>query len=242
MQSKQTEKRKNVTPIIIVVVVIATLLASVAGFAVFVNQTLPKPTPTPTATPTIYPISTPSPSSTPTEEPETTATPSPTVSVPTPSPPQFTIQFVNRSYDVPPTTEYDTYTNTTHVIPGYHVENDTIDIIIVNQPFTPVKTNGNITGLYYTIRYKGVYGDWVDNDHGDKTFLIQASSGQNTVVTYILSPGGWGLTNNSRVDIQVRAEAGFYFQVWTNAFYPFNQYMAAAKSGWSDTQTITYLR
>jgi hypothetical protein len=58
-----------------------------------------------------------------------------------PSVPEFTLKFIDTSYDVPSTTTTttDPYTGkqtvTTH--DGYHVQNGTIDVKIKNQPFTP---------------------------------------------------------------------------------------------------------
>jgi hypothetical protein len=84
--------------------------------------------------------------------------------IPKPSVPQFTVEFVDKSYDVPPTTESttDPYTNktTTTTIPGYHTDNPTIKVTIKNQPF-PSTLNGNATNLYYNVRIKGHFGeDW----------------------------------------------------------------------------------
>jgi hypothetical protein len=63
--------------------------------------------------------------------------------------PDFTLRYVDNSYDVPPktTTSTDPYTNeiTTTTIPGYHVENKTVEAVIKN----------NIGASHYNFRYKG---------------------------------------------------------------------------------------
>ena len=59
-------------------------------------------------------------------------------SIPTPSVPEFTVKYVDNSYDVPPTYGTDQYTGQTIIIQdGYHVDNRSIQFIIKNQPFAP---------------------------------------------------------------------------------------------------------
>ena len=69
--------------------------------------------------------------------------------------PEFTLRYVDNSYDVPlkTTSTTDPYTNetTTTTIPGYHVENKTVEAVIKN----------NLGASYYNFRYKGHYAeDW----------------------------------------------------------------------------------
>jgi hypothetical protein len=82
-----------------------------------------------------------------------------------PSAPEFTVKFIDKSYDVPPTTTTttNTYTGekTTITTPGYRVENKTIEITIKNQPFTPYTENGIKHNIGYKIQFKGHFGeDW----------------------------------------------------------------------------------
>jgi len=62
-------------------------------------------------------------------------------SIQAPYVPEFTVELVAHPYDVPPvtTTTIDQYSGEEIVttIPGYHVENKSIEITIKNQPFTP---------------------------------------------------------------------------------------------------------
>lgn len=83
-------------------------------------------------------------------------------SIPKLSPPQFTVNFVDRSYDVPITTwtTIDPFTGqeVTKSSGGDHVENRTIDVVITNQPFDPIKLdNGTIIQLYYSCKNKGTF-------------------------------------------------------------------------------------
>ena len=82
-------------------------------------------------------------------------------SVPTPSVPEFTVRFVDRSYDVPvtTTTTTDPFTGkqVTTSSGGYHVTNKTIDITINNQAYSSIDLgNGTIIQLYYLLRRKDI--------------------------------------------------------------------------------------
>jgi len=74
-----------------------------------------------------------------------------------PSVPQFTVKFVDNSYDVPPstTTTVNPYTGEKNTIttPGYHVTNRTIEVKVPNQSFTQYRDE---VGIYviYTIMFK----------------------------------------------------------------------------------------
>jgi hypothetical protein len=81
-----------------------------------------------------------------------------------PSVPEFTLRYVDNSYDVPPTTTTatDPYTGNTTVTtqPAYRVFNQSIEVIIENKPFTPyTDTDGHYVNLAYTVRWKGYYSD-----------------------------------------------------------------------------------
>ena len=77
-----------------------------------------------------------------------------------PSIPEFTVKYVDRSYDTQPTYGYDQYTGKTVITkPSEHVDNRTIEITIKNQPFTPfTDENGNNINLLYNVQYKGSFG------------------------------------------------------------------------------------
>ena len=71
-------------------------------------------------------------------------------STPKPSVPEFTLKYVDHSYDVPPTYSTDPYTGKTVMTQaGYHVENKSIEVTIKNQPFTNYKdASGNNVMLF----------------------------------------------------------------------------------------------
>jgi len=80
-----------------------------------------------------------------------------------PSVPEFTVRYVDRSYDTVPTYEVDQYTGKTVIAkPSEHVDNRTVEITIKNQAFTPfTDDSGNEINLFYDVRYKGSFGqEW----------------------------------------------------------------------------------
>jgi hypothetical protein len=169
-------------------------------------------------------------------------------SIPKPSVPQFTIKYVDDSYDVPSKTNstinpYTGKTETT-IIPGYHVSNFTVHVIIKNQPFNTVTVDGNQVNLFFAVRYKGHFGtDWIeqypDTQHMD-TYgydylpVLQSSSGE----TLIICPGNY--PNDAQVDFQVMALQGYFSKYYTHVpLLVYTWVFTGQKSDWSNTQTIT---
>jgi hypothetical protein len=167
--------------------------------------------------------------------------------------PEFTLNLVNRPYDVPPTTTVDPYTGNTVTIGGsYHAENTSIDVIINNQPFTPYTVNDSEVHVYFQVQFKGHYGDnWQLYSYSNLITPIQLtyynvpSNGDYTVISIPLKNEGTqvgSVTNfpeDGQVDIQVRALIGYLTVTtqwagigtdWVN----FN----GETSNWSNTQTI----
>ncbi|MCL1976818.1 MAG: hypothetical protein FWG55_01725 [Candidatus Bathyarchaeota archaeon] len=165
-----------------------------------------------------------------------------------PSVPQFTVQLVDYSYDVPPstTTTIDQYTGekTTTTTPGYRVENKTIEITIKTQPFTSYTgTNGSTYYLYYTVQSKGRFGeDWqnwgstvqIKNPYGGG-FWPSPEYSQGSIV----SGSANGYTNGAQVDFRVEAIIGHYVPDSPDHMFPQYWFETDASSGWSSVQTVT---
>ncbi len=169
--------------------------------------------------------------------------------IPKPSVPQFTTTIEDHSYDVPltSTTTINPYTGEqeTHTQGGYHVENRTIDVRILNQQFTSVTMDGNTTQLYYVIRWKGHYENWNENvtySGFDYSYYLsigglKASDSAYTVKSYPLTL--WNIPN-SKIDFQVKAQAGYSFLYSGGHILPIgNNFYAAEESDWSSIQTVT---
>jgi hypothetical protein len=177
-------------------------------------------------------------------------------SIPKPSVPEFTLKYIDKSYDIPPTYDIDPYTGKNVMTQaGYHVQNKTIELAIKNQLFTPYKdADGNSIRLYYSIRKKGHFGDsWgyldtgyygldnhyvdadLDSDYTILTYGLVGNNGTLSLLNLDISPGG-------QVDFQVQAFIGYNTRIheyWTPLGEVYHYVFTGETSDWSNTQTIT---
>ena len=183
-------------------------------------------------------------------------------SIPKPSAPEFTLKYVDNSYDVAPktTSSTDPYTGKviSTTIPGYHVQNKSVEIIIKNQPFTSyLNENGSRVYLFYDIESKGHFENWTlfssDASYWLKQKLsesyppgfIPISDSQYTVITYALG----NISDGGRVDFRAQAIIGYSTRINTTfsgipiGLEPGESYhyytFTGQISDWSPTQTIT---
>jgi hypothetical protein len=172
-------------------------------------------------------------------------------SISKPSAPEFTVKMVDRSYDVPLTyinsTNPYTGQQVTSTQGGYHVENQTIDVTIKNQPFTPTNIDGNITQMFYVIRWKGHFENWTNTDDFNdidynyylNNYGVQASNSDFTVKTYTLASIG-NVPEGGQVDFQVKAQIGYSFEYFGGHIMPIGtDFQYVQESDWSNTQTLT---
>ena len=175
-----------------------------------------------------------------------------TVSVPTiaslasthaqtaPSVPQFTLQFINGDYYVPPAYGTNPYTGqTTMTRSGYQVENRTIEMTIYNQPYTPTNSGNTTNKLYYNVRVKGHYENLTsDSDTGTYGQRgLAASSASYTTVTFNVQ--NWGIPNGGQVDFQVQAFIGYTYYNEGECYS--SNIVTVGESNWSNIQTMTFL-
>lgn len=175
-----------------------------------------------------------------------------------PSVPEFTVNYVDHSYYVPIT--YTNYTNPytgqqeTREIGGYTIENKTIDVTIKNQPFNITIIDGNTTHLYYEIRWKGHFENWIDhyinginwysdkpNFYDNSQYGIEASNSDSTVISFS-SISMSSIPNDGQVDFEVKTQIGYtYLQYGNHAhLLPIGaSYQYITESDWSNIQTIT---
>ncbi|MGD6934554.1 MAG: hypothetical protein ACQCN5_10145 [Candidatus Bathyarchaeia archaeon] len=173
-----------------------------------------------------------------------------TIGFPEPFVPKFTVQYVDRSYDVPTTTSsiMNPYTGevTNTTIQGYHVEYKTVDIKIENQPIPASNTTYT---LFYNIREKGHFGaDWHEiYDYSSFTYQTTnpneikqgptkgscpASKSKYTIISLKYNEG-------DQVDFQVKALYGYSSpSVIQHALFASLDY-SYVYGEWSATQTIT---
>ncbi len=182
--------------------------------------------------------------------------------IPTPSPPEFTVTFVDRSYTVPITTTQTTDPFTgqqvIHTSGGQYVKNQTVDIKIKNpQTLSVTLSNGSVAQLYYSIRTKGHFSDnwgWSNADRwtttweeGDSFTQIFASTSDYTVATLVIgSPNdilmGYAdvyIPAGGQEDFQVKASFGYQYTIYTGLYPSGTAFAGYTTSEWSPTRTIT---
>lgn len=127
--------------------------------------------------------------------------PYPSAQAATPSVPQFTLNVIDNSQVISSTKVTDPYTNETITHSDYTLENITVHLKVLNQPFTPsVLPDGNTTELRYLVRFKGHFVDWGSSN---KNGSITQTEGAETVFTFFK---GWGTTTT---------KAGKFYQIPT---------------------------
>jgi len=163
--------------------------------------------------------------------------------------PEFTLEYVDNSYDVPPTatSTTDPYTNETitQTILGRHVENKTIEATIRN----------NLGASYYNFRYKGHYEDeWsyypFDPDASLAYMLPDAYAvpyeASTTEYTVAALPSYFfeGIAEGGEIDVQVQALIGdFRAEPYGHIGLPvatYDFYFEGTASDWSSTQTVSF--
>lgn len=164
-----------------------------------------------------------------------------------PSAPEFTVKYVDNSYDIPPTpsSSTDPYTGktTTTTIPGRHFENETIEVTIKN----------NLGASYYGLRYKGHYSNvWTyypyngPNNHNIMDSSLpdfQASNASYTVGSLYLRLLPQPIPKGAPIDVQVQALFGtFEVTPYAHAIDvggpTYDCIFKGTAGDWSDTQTV----
>jgi hypothetical protein len=161
--------------------------------------------------------------------------------IPKPSVPEFSLQYADHSYDMPPktTSTFNPYNNKTteNTIPGYQVQNFTIDLKIRNQPI-PSMIDGNKSFLLFNIRLKGYYGtNWVyPYGYGTIDSYPVQSDSDYTVISIPATIYNVG----DEIDFQMQAILAYGYNHSLTAVYPVYvyDYEAVASSDWSPVQTI----
>lgn len=154
-----------------------------------------------------------------------------------PSVPEFNVQYVTYTYDIPPTYGVDPSTGKAVIINEGSTETDKwVRVVISNQPFSPFNdTNDNCIRLFYDVRWKG-HSSTSWEGIPDGIWFTQLSDSQFTGISIGFKgyKGGADLTlldpTNSQIDFQVKASIGYYTT---------DDVFIGETSGWSNTQTLT---
>ena len=169
--------------------------------------------------------------------------------VPKPSVPQFSVKFIDNSYNVPPTQTIEPYTGKTTTQPSHTVKEGRTDVTITNLPSTPHKTSeGYECNLYYRVQYKGHYEkEWFPFSYmnygiaGDYyAYFVKSSEDKYTVVSLSFNdfntpPSG------AQLDLRIQALYAYHDPSTINHMNLVHEaLLVEATSGdWSKIQTIT---
>jgi hypothetical protein len=159
--------------------------------------------------------------------------------VPIPSVPQFTLEPVGPSFDIPPTYTFNASTGMFDTNNGHHIQYSSVKIIIKNQPFSNPSDGNN---FFYNVRIRP--HDYPDNywhelfSAGSDGFPIQTLSNYTIIPLPVDGTQVLGVTipTGATTDIQVEAMIG---HIGRNNTYPYPYVFFGETSGWSNTQTIT---
>jgi hypothetical protein len=166
------------------------------------------------------------------------------------------VRYVDNSYDVQPTYSVDPSTGKNVTAENsYHVQNKTVELAIVNQPFTRFYVDSNDTiRLFYAFQVRSSSGGfWYYENlgfYGPANPYISANGGpgEHTLLTFGLTGnnGSNGLRNlplksGDKADFKVQAFIGYYNKTYNSM--PFGENYTYTFTGqasdWSNTQTIT---
>jgi hypothetical protein len=183
-----------------------------------------------------------------------------------PTVPEFTLRYVDNSYDVPPvpattpTYTTDPYTGKQAIlnpgsseIPSYQVENKTIELSIKNQPLSQFYFGPN-TSLFYNVQVKGHYAEnWTEAfssmNYGSDLTWYNYPIQSNSDYTIISLPANYPV--GGQVDFRVQAvianqtEVLYYpygtdpYQLGGGTSYPETVMFIVQTSDWSNTQTLS---
>jgi hypothetical protein len=166
--------------------------------------------------------------------------------VPKPSVPEFAVQPIGPSYDVPPTYSLDPNTGQFVTQNGYHVEYSYAEITIKNQAFPAIDDSGNPVSFYYNVRIKGhdETDNWLEVYYSGNGLPTQSDSNYTKIPIPVERQNmGIQIPAGSKTDIQVQAMIGRIGRVFNpNStsqidMYPYR--FIGETSGWSNTQTVT---
>lgn len=168
--------------------------------------------------------------------------------------PEFTVKLASHPYDVPTTYTIDEYTGQKITNPGFHVENQSIEVWIRNNLLLPSYCDGEKAQYYYDVRVKGHFGEnwnklYLYAPEGyDSGNLPPQSSSDYTILAL---PADYPY--NAQLDFQVQTLLWQYTQIWI-VEHPMMSGPDAAKLGhceprltlggtsdWSKTQTLALI-
>ena len=179
--------------------------------------------------------------------------------MPKPFASEFTLKYVDNSYDVPPTYGIDPYTGKNVMTQaGYRIQNKSIEITIKNQPFTSYRNeNNSLVGLWYYVLVKGHFQDWYTGTPNVDRYIYRSNS-EYTVIGCGLSGNNGSdpyrgniwlyesgvISDDAQIDFKIQALIGYKTQISRGPYaHPFGEsyyyVFTGESSDWSNVQTIS---
>ena len=160
-------------------------------------------------------------------------------SIPKPSMPQFTIRYIDESFDASTQPSIDPYTGEAIPPNSYHVDRRYIQVSIRND--LPTISAGSPSEYYYNVRYKGQFTeDWTEAKTAAYGYYRPSDSAY-TLINYTLSSFsiiGKDLAVGTKIDFQVILMYGVIGKdISQGPLGP--EYFSGETSGWSSTKTVT---
>ena len=180
----------------------------------------------------------------------------------TPSTPEFTVRFIDASYDVPPKYAINAYTGQNEMVEqGKHIQNQSVLVSIRNQAFTSYSTgreDDSVVGLRYIIQVKGYFQEWYGESNPVDLVIVLILNilkqryglvGNNASDWNGIVGGSLDVPAGGEVDVRVKAYIGYlttiygtpspYDGMWGDDGKPARHLVFTGESsGWSSTQTI----
>jgi hypothetical protein len=155
-----------------------------------------------------------------------------------PSTPQFTVRYINDSYDYTTSPSTDPYTGATIPPVSYHVDHSYIQVSFENNKL-PTPPADSHSEYYYNIRYKGQYTDkWIEARTASDGYYRASYFKTVNFTLSAFSVTGQQAPNGTKIDFQVQLMYGCIGKnISEGPLAPL--FFVGETSGWSNTKTVT---
>lgn len=154
--------------------------------------------------------------------------------------PQFTVRYIDDSYDVNTPLSIDPFTGESIPATSYHVDHSYIQVSFENNKLPAIPADSH-SEYYYNIRYKGQYtNNWIEpRSASDEYYRTSYFKTVNFSLGDISSSAGTQLPAGTKIDFQVQLMYGGIGMNFSDAWGFGPLYFAGETSEWSNTQTVT---
>ncbi len=152
--------------------------------------------------------------------------------------PQFTVQYIDESFDVNTSPSTDPYTGETIPPTYYHVDHSYIQVSFENNEL-PLIPADSYSKYYYNIRYKGQYtNDWIEARTASDGYYRPSVFTTVNFSLSVFSVTGADVPKGTKIDFQVQLMYGFIDKNISEG--PLGSlFFVGETSGWSSTKTVT---